>query len=1378
MIVTFPNDSTTLTLSELEALQGRSFTADDIIVIPSGKTLTLDQPATLGGLVVQGQFTVDDSADYELASEWVAVIDGGQFQVGSEQNPHEHEFTLTLTGDDPDQDVNITEILMEAGVPMSGMGGRDMVLENQDAFLMVMGEGSRLDLHGADASKTSWTQLDGTAQAGATSFTLTEATGWRPGDKIAIASTDFDLNQAEELTVTSVSDDGRTISFEPPLDYMHYGQADRYDDPDGDVHVLDMRAEVTLLSRNVKIQGDVDYDPSKPLNEQDDQYGGHTMVMNGGEMYISGAEFAFMGQAGILGKYPVHWHESGDVSGQYVRDSSIHHSFNKGVTIHDTHNAEVTDNVVYETISHNYYFEDGTETGSVLTDNLGMNAREPGRFGEIRGANDDNPSNFYTPNGDNTWIGNHAAGSEDKNFYFSLGGGEGRNFGTFVDNSAHSAEGRSFYLNHGGLIQDGNPRGDAEQPQRVDPWSVEGLTVYKSDGVYVRGVEGTFTDSSFAEMSSNARFRLNQTIEDSLIVGRSDNIGNPQTSEEIAAGRSLPDGDGKFQGFQLYDGPGGVSNVMFDGFEGDDVAIDLSNAIHKTSSFFVKGVTWGENVDEAAKFEIGGGGNAIGVDNWARGLVDVDGSVTGVPGSMIYQYSSDRDGSRFFNAGENYEVIEEWGAIVTYGQSSGTLRIDNGGTAESNTGNNHGGPADELSVTRSDGEYGTSLRKQIPVFSEYTYELDYRSIDDQFRLYLHDMDWGQSVIFNLGPVPATSSFTVDDPYSDASWAAREVSSMAMLEASPDTAVYRDADGQVHIKLVGEMAHGYLWPQPGESYNDALHSGVTVLVDTQADLDLDTLEFNDPGPGDVLPPPPYAEGQGPDAPQPEPVGPPEVEPVEPEPTGETVMAFVEQDGIVLIEAESHPDLPEGWVKRGDYDEAAAPDLGALGGKNNFVMWQGADQSDAPGDAVLSYYVVIETPGRYDFELRDQPAFDNPEKGGDTWVKIDGAKFYGLQSDSGSSLYPEGAAPGSYPADAEPLPEADGEGGWMRYQSTNRSTHWGSGGHVNDTGSRDDRHDIVVEFDEPGVYEIQLSGATPSSHAIGSFALVNREIVTEFSLQGEESAQREVSLGQTAPTDPGEPIDPAPTDPGEPVNPAPTNPDEPIDITPPGPGETPTFHRVIGDALDNLLKGTTGADWMDGDAGRDILRGEAGNDEAYGGAGADIIRGGAGNDMVYGQDGDDIVVSGDRGDDMVYGGAGNDVLRGGADNDMVYGDEGNDRLVGDRGDDMLYGGAGDDVLIGHLGDDYLIGGDGFDRLVGGEGADIFKVEGAQGMELIADFQQGVDKIDLSFYEIGSFDQLKMSAANAGGVKIDLSDQGGESVIVRNVELEDLTAEDFVI
>ncbi|MEL6236611.1 MAG: Ig-like domain-containing protein, partial [Pseudomonadota bacterium] len=196
----------------------------------------------------------------------------------------------------------------------------------------------------------------------------------------------------------------------------------------------------------------------------------------------------------------------------------------------------------------------------------------------------------------------------------------------------------------------------------------------------------------------------------------------------------------------------------------------------------------------------------------------------------------------------------------------------------------------------------------------------------------------------------------------------------------------------------------------------------------------------------------------------------------------------------------------------------PDLGALGGKNDFVMWQGGDQSDAPGEAVLTYYIVIDTPGLYEFRMRDQPGTDRPEVGGDTWVKIDGARFYGANGDS--IVYPDGADPSDYPSDAQMLSEADGQDGFMRYQSTNRSTHWGSGGYVNDTGDRDDRHDIVVEFDAPGVYAVHFSGATPSSHAMGSFGLFNPDLTDGVDLQGAESARREVVLDE-APTPPEAP-----------------------------------------------------------------------------------------------------------------------------------------------------------------------------------------------------------------------------------------------------------------
>ena len=66
------------------------------------------------------------------------------------------------------------------------------------------------------------------------------------------------------------------------------------------------------------------------------------MIMEGAEMYISGAEFEYMGQGGRLGRYATHWHMLGDVTGQYITNSSYHHTFNKGMTVHGTKNSFIT----------------------------------------------------------------------------------------------------------------------------------------------------------------------------------------------------------------------------------------------------------------------------------------------------------------------------------------------------------------------------------------------------------------------------------------------------------------------------------------------------------------------------------------------------------------------------------------------------------------------------------------------------------------------------------------------------------------------------------------------------------------------------------------------------------------------------------------------------------------------------------------------------------------------------------------------------------------------------------------------------------------------------------------------------------------------------
>ena len=103
---------------------------------------------------------------------------------------------------------------------------------------------------------------------------------------------------------------------------------------------------------------------------QEAGYGGHIMG-TGGTLRVSGIMLRFMGQKGLMARYPMHWHVMGPVDGQYITGSSVWGSFNRCVTVHGTDNARVEDNVCYDHLGHGYFLEDGAETGN-------LDRREPG----------------------------------------------------------------------------------------------------------------------------------------------------------------------------------------------------------------------------------------------------------------------------------------------------------------------------------------------------------------------------------------------------------------------------------------------------------------------------------------------------------------------------------------------------------------------------------------------------------------------------------------------------------------------------------------------------------------------------------------------------------------------------------------------------------------------------------------------------------------------------------------------------------------------------------------------------------------------------------------------------------------------------------------
>lgn len=604
---------------------------EEDVSIPSGFSVVLNSNVECGAITVAGRLEVERANRTLLCDSLLVQGADAVFEVGTASNRFSHNFTLTLKG-------LPSETVMSMGAKLIGSHN-----------------GGTLQIHGRD--RIEWTHLGASAAPGATSLTLAEPVDWVVGDLILVTSSRLAWNEAETRAITQVSPDMKTVSFATGLTYLHNGSTTtRTRSTDGKSWTADLRAEVGLLSRNVKIQGDAESETAG--------FGGHIMVMNGGigccvttgRAFIQGVELYRMGQKSIVGRYPMHWHmcaEGG--AGQYFKDNCVRRSFNRAITIHGTESTLVQNNFCYDHLGHGIFLEDGSERFNVIDRNVVLASMRPAPGEEILQTDNAfvsiqniSPSSYWITNPNNTFTNNVAAGTHGTGFWFAFpkkplnASASHPRFskmepykeplGAFNGNTAHSC----------GSGLDINDQVDANDRLVINaewanngPFYFNDCTWYSNNVAIYAGIGGQrknviYRNNVFSDNATNLFLATYQLCEESLMIADSGFGIMPSNKTRTV--------------YAVYDGAGRMKNNHLVGFNASNARFFQNiGAATKHPNHRFEGFTYDPplpvtssltNYNIVPPADVGA--NSPGHPRiWAQVILDVDGSIGGVPNSSI-----------------------------------------------------------------------------------------------------------------------------------------------------------------------------------------------------------------------------------------------------------------------------------------------------------------------------------------------------------------------------------------------------------------------------------------------------------------------------------------------------------------------------------------------------------------------------------------------------------------------------------------------------------------------------------------------------------------------------------------------------------------------
>jgi cell migration-inducing and hyaluronan-binding protein len=459
---------------------------------------------------------------------------------------------------------------------------------------------------------------------------------------------------------------------------------------------------------------------------------------------------------------------------------------------------------------------------------------------------------FWITNPDNSYVGNVAAGSESTGFWFAL---PEHPTGAFLNQpgsdkiwprrtKVREFKGNTSHSNFDGFMFDRGPKPDGtfsvggsnyhfgladpnDTNSQAQVSVFEDFTSYKNrhGGVWGRGENHLFKNLKVADnaigythaAAAVGRAPFTSRVENSLFVGETANIGNPETPTEIAYGRSMPEpgiADFPIRGYEYYDLRHDVVNTTFVNFAPNATRNAAAVSYLMYTSFGMST----ENAIEGAKFV-----NSKPIDfppivrrwssdfgrgnDWRNAAIhDRDGSVGGVPNSYIVIDNGIADDD------QDCQIKPDWHAAICkgdYGHFSVGGNFGFGGAAI----------PDPVMLSRNGRRYEYTGPTTIRSGAEVRVETSRKDL----ALALNEMDKGSWVIFEL-------------PGFHNAAAGEAETSLAALRQATDTSYFKDGD-TLWVKVVVDAggkgaSPGSLTPGPGPVSGGGGFGGVAPIQVTR------------------------------------------------------------------------------------------------------------------------------------------------------------------------------------------------------------------------------------------------------------------------------------------------------------------------------------------------------------------------------------------------------------------------------------------------------------------------------------------------------------------------------------------------------------------